>query len=593
MKIEEIVLIKSAQFYKVNKVITKKTINSMFDELSEFKIGRYLLKECKIDGVTNAVEFKYSIAVYKVETEPSFIHNSSLREVKFSYVLLLEIDDSLVIFKKNIDSPEKKLSKYISEYDYEYFCHFGGGLNPEYERVSMSNMSISDAVIRSRTLEAYKLNGIIPLNSASRSVPKNFRVKIDNGIYSLCPNSSRVTLRDKAVGIYPLVVWASETILEIKNTLSRSDFLDNFATPIVLEDIILKGGYIASVFFDFNELDKQIRGNNPIYKLMIDNGVGELIDLDDKKLKRFFNAFKSPILVLNNKLKIKGKMLKGSIIPNKKTITIKVDLFNKFVIVDGNNQEITIGSYINKYKPFLATFNSPNYICYSRSCFEDRKILNNLKSVINILDDSYDFSSVISEKCKPHGNNITEFPEKSLFYHVEKMYISNNSILICDDMNDEWADHIHIECDNNPSISFIHSKYTKKDSYGASKFHEVVSQALKNIGMMYGDIESIENKYTQKWSKNYEETNITRVRGNKKLDDVKKAFNSISSNPNTVRKIVLATPFIRRKEVESIFENIERNGHGEAYHIQLIWLISTFVSACQEYGIQPKILCKK
>src|SRR5690606_36683775 len=120
---------------------------------------------------------------------------------------------------------------------------------------------------------------------------------------------------------------------------------------------------------------------------------------------------------------------------------------------------------------------------FSKSCFEDKSLLNHIKFIMNAFDDGYDFSAVESDKEKPHDASLIRFPEKSLFRAVEDKYCNGHDIVICDDMHDEWADHIAIEKSSAlPSITFIHSEFTKKDTCGSCAFQEVIAHALRNIG---------------------------------------------------------------------------------------------------------------
>ena len=117
-------------------------------------------------------------------------------------------------------------------------------------------------------------------------------------------------------------------------------------------------------------------------------------------------------------------------------------------------------------------------------------------------------------------------------------------------MNDEWADHIAIDSNGAiPSISFIHSKFTKKDTYGASAFHDVVAQALKNIGRTQAEKQLFKNKYDSEWHKNYESTNINRLTGANDWQDLEVALDAVNQNPNSIKKIVLATPFLSKAKL--------------------------------------------
>jgi hypothetical protein len=383
------------------------------------RVGNCFFKKLKINHTTSSGnQVVYSIISYKIEAEPSFLAGTSVKEQKYAYLLLIECDDALAILKKYVDSPEKHFSSFIDEFDYGKFCHFHGDKNPEYERVTMKNMSISNAVIRSRSLEAKSLNGIISSNSSSRSIPSNFRMKVGDDSYTLTPNTSRVSHRDKKSTFDGLIDWAVEIKEEIKVTTNQSQFLRNFASPICLKDIIDLGYQVVAILIDLAEIETKVL-----------NGVAVLSKADGSRLNRgeinrLFNQLKSPILVDGNLMKVKGVTLAGKVSYSKNLITIRNKFLDSILVTENCSDSYSIGGYINKVKPFSAVFDSPNYSYYSKSCFEDKHLVNNIQSILNIFDDSYDFNGIASEKVKPHAANLTRFPANSLFRKVEDQYDS-------------------------------------------------------------------------------------------------------------------------------------------------------------------------
>lgn len=326
-------------------------------------------------------------------------------------------------------------------------------------------------------MEAKSLNGILSSNSSSRSISSNFRMKIGEDSYTLTPSTSRISHRDKRSEFDGLIDWVVATKEEIKVTTKQSEFLSNFASPICLEGIIDLGFQVIAILIDLSEIESKVIDEIAVLKR------GDGTQLGRREINRLFNQLKSPVLVDGNVLKVKGVRLSGKVTYSKKLITIRNKILDDIYVVESDLDDYSIGVYINKNKPFSAVFDSPNYSYYSRSSFEDKHLLNNINSILNIFDDGYDFSGVVSEKEKPHAPDLTRFPNNSLFRKVEDQYCHSHNIVICDDMNDEWSDHVAIDSISSiPSISFIHSKFTKKDTYGASAFHDVVAQALKNIG---------------------------------------------------------------------------------------------------------------
>ncbi|CAK2423679.1 conserved hypothetical protein [Vibrio crassostreae] len=581
-------LSKNVQFYELNKALTKKSIEDTFKEISKERVGNYLLNEPKRKHTTvNGSQVVYSIVAYKIEAEPSFLAGTSVKEQKYAYLLLIECDDALAILKKYVDSPEKHFSSFIDEFDYQKFCHFHGDKSPEYERVTMKNMSISNAVIRSRSLEAKSLNGIVSSNSSSRSIPSNFRMKVGEDSYTLTPSTSRVSHRDKKSAFDGLIDWVVEIKDEIKITTNQSEFLSNFASPICLKDIIGLGHKVVAILIDLSEIETKFLDG----QVVLSKTDGS--QLNAGEINKIFNQLRSPVLVDGDILKVKGKALSGKVSYSKNLITIRNQVLDNILVTENGTNTFTIGKYINKEKPFSAVFDSPNYSYYSKSCFEDKHLLNNINSILNIFDDGYNFNGVSSEKEKPHAKNLTRFPINSLFRKVEDQYCVPHNIVICDDMNDEWADHIAIDSNSNiPSISFIHSKFTNKDTYGASAFHDVVAQALKNIGRTQAEKQLFKNKYDNEWHKNYESTKISRVTGAQNWKDLEVALDAVNQNPNAIKKIVLATPFLSKAKLTVELKKLASGQKCNPHYVQLIWLINTFISSCKDFGVQAHILCK-
>lgn len=593
MNITNINLTKSAQIFTIKKKLTKESINAFFRKLK--KEGNFLLKETKKNITTaNGVNAQYSIAVYKNHEEPSFLTNTSLLELKYCFILFIEIDDSLVVYKKNSESPEMKLKNYIEEYDYNKLCHFKGNDSPDYEKVSMNNMSLSNAVVRSRSYEAFRLNGIISNITTSRAIPRNFRMKVKDKIYTLTPNTCRITLKDKKTTLNDIVDWSKELIASV-NAGSKSEFISNFASPITLKEITDQGIDVSAIFIGLSDLEEDVLGSNQIKILKFDNQ-----DIPDKKIKQLFRVFRS-CLSIKHKTWVGTKFKKHiRIALTVKSISLRSKLLDKISIKDITSHEtLSLTQYINSNRLLSAVFTNPNYSYWASTCFEDKKLLNNLDNFLSYLSDSYDFNGVLSEKEKgdngKYPDNLRSFPNTSLFYKIEEFFDNNNSIVICDDMGDEWADHIII--DNNktsPSILFIHEKFTKKDSSGAGAFHEVVSQALKNIGRLYEPISSFKEKYNNKWKDNYENTDIKRIKKGEKWDDIEKALLTLNQSTLTTRQIVLATPFLDKDKIKKEFDKLKLKQPPKLkpYHIQLIWLLSTLISTCQDQGIKVTILCK-
>ncbi|QZE15340.1 hypothetical protein K4L44_05775 [Halosquirtibacter laminarini] len=140
----------------------------------------------------------------------------------------------------------------------------------------------------------------------------------------------------------------------------------------------------------------------------------------------------------------------------------------------------------------------------------------------------------------------------------------------------------------------------KKDSFSASTLHDVVSQALKNIGRVNATVEEFKNKYNNSWKNEFykvpkkgniesKKTKISLVRKGNDWEVIKNVIEGIYSNPNYHKRIFIAMPSFTKEELQIKLEKTSCSD-GNLHEIQLLWLLSSFISTCQDYGVEPYLL---
>ena len=597
MDINEFYLARSAYLFKKKKKLTKVAIEEIINNSSKNRVGNYINKEISIDssffsGTSNFL-VSLSYAVFKTKTSPSFLKNSDLININHNFIVLIEMNDALAVIGKKPSLNQFLEKEFLESFDYKSFCCFKGDGSPDYEKISMNNMSISREVIRSRTLEGASLDGAVSSSSTRRSIPKSFRLSTRVGeCFDIYPEKEKIAeSRGGKHGLNSLVNWCVHVVDSLKKEGDFSGFIDKFASPICLEDIA-KSAKICAIIFEVSELENKLFGNFNAKLIFIKNTEGSEEELSDREVKKLFNVLRQTLTVKENKVYYRWLELPVSITPTKNLIKINSAFMNK-ILIEKDGKKTKLLSYINDVKPFSAMFTSPSYSYFSRSCFKDEELYNNPDFFLNVFHSKSYFDNVNSEKEKDHADfkNFNRFHESSLFRAIEDNYCKD-CVVFCDDMSDEWADHIAIRrSEGRMKMSFIHSKFVKKLTYGASAFHEVVSQALKNIGRLQAESSEFEKKYIDKWSHCYEKTNINRTIGIQTSKQVRELLDDFNSRHDSIREVVLATPFLIKKDLENIF-NRKKYDNIKSHHVQLIWLIGAFINTCKENGIQPVILCK-
>jgi hypothetical protein len=112
------------------------------------------------------------------------------------------------------------------------------------------------------------------------------------------------------------------------------------------------------------------------------------------------------------------------------------------------------------------------------------------------------------------------------------------------DLGDEWADYL---CINQNALLFIHCKGGKQTG-GASSFHEVVGQGLKNLGRIQSTPSDFQNKLTAtKKRKLWSGTKIERLRDpGREWSDFEAAVANLLANPDASKEVHLVVTMLSK-----------------------------------------------
>ena len=211
-------------------------------------------------------------------------------------------------------------------------------------------------------------------------------------------------------------------------------------------------------------------------------------------------------------------------------------------------------------------------------------------NILELLCPQSNIENVTSEKGN-FTNTQTSFDFDSMFGFVENIF-SNEDYIFCDDLGDEWADHITFNL-QDPSISFIHSKHGDT-STSASNLHDVVGQGIKNLGNMFFSKEQLDNKIVKTLSNTYTsgkgiKTQIQRIRKTSQNFDAD--LINLLKNYKLHRKCILNCSFISKTDISTEFTKLKNRQPVRGHIIQLLWILSSFAHAAKEANVIPLIYC--
>ena len=577
---------KSAQFYRRTGRIQSVEIDALFNRASANAIGGPADRIVKSRKIIKGRSITVSYLRFEFESEPSFLSGSSLKETKHAYILIAELDHLVAIFRKHVTSPDRELSRKIQPIEFNTLAKLFMADDSEYERVSMRAMSVSDGGIRFRSYEAKNLKTTLSAIGASRSVLSSVRVRADGEVHALTPSTSRVARSSGRSSFPEMMTWALDVEQEILGFVNTQGFIDLFAKPIRLSDLPA-GTTPSGIQFAVADLERDVLDEQTTMLIGLDSA-GHGQELSSDICRRLFDRLDKGYLITNNGNDLKFRS--GKLKQNKNSFSVSSRLFDRIRVRGVTGQELSLTKYLNQEQSFLISFTQPQFAYYVRQVFEDQRLLGNIDSFLEVFDDSVNLTGVNSEKGQMRAN-ITRFANTSLFRVVEDSIAQNHEILLCDDLGDEWADHIAVNSNGSPEISLIHSKH-KSPTMSASAFQDVVGQALKNLSRLFPSESELNHKITG-WQQKYSTTNINRIRRSNSRASVVSDVLRASASPNCVRRVILAVTFLSKSDLTRELTNLRNQVPTQPHIIQLLWILSTFVNGCMEFGAQPKVYCRQ
>lgn len=518
-----------------------------------------------------------------------FLHKVRDRELKYAYTLIVEYDDYIIISKKNVSGLEKLFKNKIDGLDYNVISKLFVDEETKFEKITMNNMDISDNVIRRTNIEALNLKDSYSTLSSRKAIINNMRIKEANERYTLSLNTSRINKISKKSNFNGFCEWIITIVAKLKLFVNQENYLDHFARPLNFEESI-KNLEPSNILLLVSEL----KTDGAIDELYYKNGnkkrsisLDRLVDLLEtvKSIKKIVKGEKTEYYIENGL----DKTLRLKI--NTKSISLHSKKLSNIIMLMSDGEEMNLLSYLNKKHEYIICFENIEIVYKNRKLFEDSQLLGSLDYFMSVFIEYPELSDITSEKGKVKKDSI-KFDSECLFGFVEEKLTVNDDYVICDDLGNEWADHISVSI--GKSINYFHSKHSNLTS-GASSFHDVVSQAQKNIGNLFTTKQELvrkEDKWKKKYNKDNVKSNIERMRKGD-LTKLTNDFLMTSKTPNTSKCIYLVVDFISKSALLSELSTLKSGiGNPKNETIQILWLLSSLISSCQNSNVNVYITCQ-
>jgi len=595
--LDKLLLNNNAYFYQKQKSLTRNKITQIFTEVSRDKLSnRYSLKEIMSVATVGDENFYYSICIFKYTKKPSFLSEpvDGIYETKFSFLLIAEYSNYIIVYKNNV-SGLKTLNDFIEPIDYSIISRLFVEDETLFEKFYVSNMSTADNALRNKSLEANNLQGTISRIGAPKQVIHNMRVSNENQRTSLSLNTSRINyLGDKKI-LQDFLAWVVTVSKKIDGFTPRDTYLDSFAQPINF------GEYVDSlepicILIKFDKLLDEIeRGNIERIYQVDDNGE----EVEGFNINTFINHFKVTLNIDNEKegiFNIDSEIdsdMRLSIAS--KSIRVNSPEFKKVIIDRGSDVFSDLNSFVNNRNDFIVNFSETTLIYTYRKLFRDHRLLQDLEGFLSVFNPYQQLVNTTSEKGE-FSNAQTEFEQNSVFRFIVDEFVTDSTVMFCDDLNNEWADIIAVKSD---SIVFYHAKHKEGQGLSASNLQDIIGQAHKNLGNLEPTDSMLDVKANE-WQRTYNndgaQTQIRRLlKGpNDSIQESIICYKAALNQPNVSRQVNLVVDFISKQQLA---EGLQRLSNNETFArrnevTQILWFVSSLIANCKELGIETYISCR-
>jgi hypothetical protein len=599
----------SAYFLKKKINLPKKEIASAFKQIRS-----------SLDTATNRNVFlrikeplgqaNWSAISFYFERTPSFLHDlppNYMKERICGFILFVEYRDHAVLFRSNLDFTSEFKTKYLQRVGDDRLESAIAQENVTFERISLRNMTTSKYALKHKSLEANDLQIVFSSAGASRFVASAYRVRSAGQRITATPSTGRIATRSDRSGYKEMIQYAVQYIdrfLDNQNP-PLSPFIRTFARPINLESMLpnLQPTYIAvdvgtleEAIFDEIEGIRLIHGNEEASAALTKDEVDAVITALDKNftIQKVQDEYRvndpdDQHRVGDLKLSKSRISLRNLDVPEIDNIYVEPANPSE----DAEYERVLLKRHIDRKNLYTIVFNDLSIVYLDGALYRDRTLVNG-EALLRHVTANAGLNQSVSEKGQFVAGQVA-FDANSVFGVIVNGIRENGEILICDDLGDEWADFLGVNTTMRPkTFSFYHAKHGPA-GLGASSLHELVSQAIKNLGRMNPTPEDFGRKLPG-WEEPYRnagvETAIQRVIGGDPAT-LADTINQAIATPDTIRKVHIVTSLLSRNQLVDMFTAIQGGQSPTPHFVQLYWLLMSFIGACSEIGAYAYIVCRE
>lgn len=536
-----------------------------------------------------------SLLVFRRSDGVGFLPNHDLMDTKHGYFLLVEKKGLALGLSKYASRVDGTLKSYFTRLGFEEVLRLYDHHDTTYEAITMRSLGGTAGLLR-RAYEAVDLASVMPRAGTSRSSPSRLKLRNTEGRVRLSPSTGYVGEYGGSVQLSGLFTFLDRIDEARTKRDAGSTFLDGFAAPLQLSE--LPSGVVPThLFFHAQEILDVIEdagglllGSSAVEAANAAVPVYESLKNDVQTACELLLESDGAAAEARSRYALKmGDAEVGHVIQGKRKLSLRILRWEGLWIA-GDSGPQRLDRVVADNGMFTVTFSNAEYAYAEGTVFQNRRLPEEAEGLLACLQPIANLVRCTSEKGTP-SNKSRNFSPRSVFAVIESLLSGNGALVVCDDLGDEWADHIRLRDGSDPLLEFVHSKWTTGPTSSASAFHDLASQAIKNLGNLTTTSKDRVATKVAKWRRKYPDTKIERMRTAAPPAELQKTYESLSNGISTKRVMALAAPFLSKAQFQSALARLGAGGALPAHVNQQIWILSSFADICRQNNVFPMVYC--
>jgi hypothetical protein len=236
--IDDLRALAGGNYFRTGAQFDDNAVETLFDTIQKrWAKGNPLTQDIRKPRTHGALNFHYSFLCIQLKpNKPPFLPNLDLLEKSYGFVLLIEVNGVVAIFKRGTSGFEDWIESECDPIEKRALTRTFSD-NAIYEKVSLRRMTVSRNELQGCSYEAFDLATTIPVLGLGRSIPRFIRLShAVAGTVSLTPATSRMHKSGGRLTVDQLAKEVSDVASSLAAPVANG-FLDAFNTERVKQPL--------------------------------------------------------------------------------------------------------------------------------------------------------------------------------------------------------------------------------------------------------------------------------------------------------------------------------------------------------------------